>query len=51
MLSEFLHILISGLSTKEAYPVILSIQEQLRPEVREMLNLVCDQVVNLEHPE
>ncbi len=51
MLSEFLHILISGLSTKEAYPVILSIQEQLRPEVREMLNLVCDQVINLEHPE
>jgi KaiC/GvpD/RAD55 family RecA-like ATPase len=51
MLSEFLHILISGLSTKEAYPVILSIQEQLRPEVREMLNLVCDQVIELEHPE
>lgn len=51
MLSEFLHILISGLSTKEAYPVILSIQEQLRPDVREMLNLVCDQVINLEHPE
>jgi KaiC/GvpD/RAD55 family RecA-like ATPase len=51
MLSEFLHILISGLSTKEAYPIILSIQEQLRPEVREMLNLVCDQVIDLEHPE
>lgn len=51
MLSEFLHILISGLSTKEAYPVILSIQEQLRPEVREMLNLVCDQVIDLERPE
>jgi KaiC/GvpD/RAD55 family RecA-like ATPase len=51
MLSEFLHILISGLSTKEAYPVILSIQEQLRPEVREMLNLVCDQVINLENSE
>jgi KaiC/GvpD/RAD55 family RecA-like ATPase len=51
MLSEFLHILISGLSTKDAYPVILSIEEQLRPEVREMLALVCDQVINLEHPE
>ncbi len=51
MLSEFLHILISGLSTKDAYPVILSIQEQLRPEVREMLNLVCDQVIDLERPD
>ncbi|MBI0584783.1 MAG: hypothetical protein ISF22_11250 [Methanomassiliicoccus sp.] len=48
MLSEFLHILISGLSAKDAYPVILSIQEQLRPDVHEMLNLVCDQVINLE---
>ena len=51
MLSEFLHILISGLSSKQAYPVILSIEEQLRPDVREMLNLVCDQVIKLEHPE
>ncbi len=51
MLSEFLHVLISGLSAKEAYPIILSIKEQLRPEVHEMLNLVCDQVIDLEHPE
>jgi KaiC/GvpD/RAD55 family RecA-like ATPase len=50
ILSEFLHILISGLSSREAYPVILSIQEQMRPDVREMLNLVCDQVIDLEHP-
>jgi KaiC/GvpD/RAD55 family RecA-like ATPase len=47
MLSEFLHVLISGLSAKEAYPVILSMQEQLRPEVHEMLTLVCDRVINL----
>jgi KaiC/GvpD/RAD55 family RecA-like ATPase len=47
MLSEFLHVLISGLSAKEAYPVILSMQEQLRPDVHEMLSLVCDQVINL----
>jgi len=51
MLSEFLHVLISGLSAKEAYPVILSIKEQLRPEVHEMLNLVCDQVIDLGHAE
>ncbi len=30
MLSEFLHVLISGLSPKGSYPVILSISEQLR---------------------
>jgi KaiC/GvpD/RAD55 family RecA-like ATPase len=47
MLSEFLHVLISGLSAKEAYPVILSMQEQLRPDVHEMLTLVCDRVINL----
>jgi archaellum biogenesis ATPase FlaH len=51
MLSEFLHVLISGLGAKEAYPVILCIQEQLRSEVHEMLNLVCDQVITLEHPD
>jgi KaiC/GvpD/RAD55 family RecA-like ATPase len=50
MLSEFLHVLISGLSAKEAYPVILSMQEQLRPDVHEMLSLVCDRVINLGEP-
>lgn len=50
MLSEFLHVLISGLSAKEAYPVILSMQEQLRPDVHEMLTLVCDRVINLNEP-
>lgn len=50
MLSEFLHVLISGLSAKEAYPVILSMQEQLRPDVHEMLTLVCDRVINLSEP-
>jgi KaiC/GvpD/RAD55 family RecA-like ATPase len=50
MLSEFLHVLISGLSAKEAYPVILSMKEQLRPDVHEMLSLVCDRVINLGGP-
>ncbi|MDW5561661.1 MAG: ATPase domain-containing protein [Methanomassiliicoccus sp.] len=50
MLSEFLHVLISCLSAKEAYPVILSMQEQLRPDVHEMLTLVCDRVINLGEP-
>ena len=51
ILSEFLHIMISGLSSKEAYPVILSMKESMRPEVHEMLNLVCDQVITLEGPD
>jgi KaiC/GvpD/RAD55 family RecA-like ATPase len=49
MLSEFLHILISNLSTREVYPVILSIGEQTKADIREMLNLVCDQVVTLQN--
>lgn len=51
MLSEFLHVLISGLSPKEAYPVMLSTAEGMKPDVKEMLNLVCDQVINLQHPD
>jgi KaiC/GvpD/RAD55 family RecA-like ATPase len=47
MLSEFLHVLISSLSPKEAYPVVLATKESMRPEIAEMLALVCDQVVEL----
>jgi KaiC/GvpD/RAD55 family RecA-like ATPase len=49
MLSEFLHVLNASLSSREAYPVVLSIkeQDQTDSEVRKMLNLVCDQVVDL----
>ncbi|KQM11461.1 hypothetical protein AOA80_08245 [Methanomassiliicoccales archaeon RumEn M1] len=47
MLSEFLHVLISSLSSKDAYPVMLATKESMRPEIAEMLALVCDQVVEL----
>jgi len=47
MLSEFLQILLSQLGAKGAYPVILSISEQGRAEVSEVLGLVCDQVVEI----
>jgi KaiC/GvpD/RAD55 family RecA-like ATPase len=52
MLAEFLHVLNSALSAKEAYPVVLSIQEPEQPdtEVHKMLNLVCDQVIKLGGP-
>jgi len=51
MLSEFLHVLISSLSPHDAYPVVLSTEEALRPETREMLGLVCDTIVDLQQPE
>lgn len=51
MLSEFLHVLISSLSQKDAYPVVLATKESMRPDVAEMLALVCDQVVELNGPE
>jgi KaiC/GvpD/RAD55 family RecA-like ATPase len=49
MLSEFLHVLNASLSSREAYPVVLSIKEQDQSdsEVRKMLDLVCDQVIDL----
>ncbi len=48
ILSEFLHVLISSLNAKEAYPVVLCIGEQTKPEILEVLNLVCDQIVPLQ---
>jgi len=43
ILSEFLHILVSGLRVKDAYTVILSVEEHSTPELNNMVNLVCDQ--------
>lgn len=42
ILSEFLHILVSGLRVKEAHTVILSVEEHSTPEIANMVNLVCD---------
>jgi len=47
MLSEFIQILMSALKGREAYPVLLALGDQLRPEVKEMIGLVSDQVVSL----
>ncbi|MDD1768220.1 MAG: hypothetical protein LUQ27_06640 [Methanomassiliicoccales archaeon] len=43
ILSEFLHILVSGLRAKDAYTIILSVEEHSTPELNNILNLVCDQ--------
>jgi len=42
ILSEFLHILVSGLRSKDAYTVIFTIEEHTTPELSNMVNLVCD---------
>jgi KaiC/GvpD/RAD55 family RecA-like ATPase len=47
MLYEFMQVLMAGAKSREAYPICLSMEEQLKPEVREMLQLVCDQIVTL----
>jgi KaiC/GvpD/RAD55 family RecA-like ATPase len=45
ILSEFLQILLGGLKAREVFPVVLSMKEQSRPDIKEMLHLVCDTVV------
>jgi KaiC/GvpD/RAD55 family RecA-like ATPase len=45
ILSEFLHILVSGLRSKEAYAVVFSVEEHATPEINNMVNLVCDHVL------
>ncbi|MCJ7607305.1 MAG: hypothetical protein MUO94_05630 [Thermoplasmata archaeon] len=42
ILSEFLHILVSGLRARDVYTVILSVEEHSTPEINNMVNLVCD---------
>ena len=47
ILYEFMQVLMASAKGKGAYPVLLSMEEQMKPEVREMLTLVCDQIVTL----
>ena len=42
ILSEFLHILVSGLRSREAYTIIFSVEEHSTSEISNMVNLVCD---------
>ncbi|MBU1158241.1 MAG: hypothetical protein KKE24_02770 [Candidatus Thermoplasmatota archaeon] len=50
ILSEFLHILVSGLRAKDAYTIILSVEEHSTPEIVNLVNLVCDQVIRIGKP-
>ena len=51
ILSEFLHILVSGLRSREAYTVIFSVEEHSTPEINNMVNLVCDHVLRTRRKE
>src|SRR5512136_1215574 len=42
ILSEFLHILVSGLRARDAYTIIFSVDEHSTPDINNMVNLVCD---------
>jgi len=42
ILSEFLHILVSGLRSREAFTVILSVEEHSTADINNMVSLVCD---------
>ncbi|MEE9152026.1 MAG: hypothetical protein V3U20_09375 [Thermoplasmata archaeon] len=47
ILSEFLHIMVNNLRAKEAYTLILSVEEQSNEDINNMLGLICDELVNL----
>ncbi len=42
ILSEFLHILVSGLRSRDAFTIIFSVEEHSTPDISNMVNLVCD---------
>jgi hypothetical protein len=46
ILSEFLHILVNSLRAKEAYTLVLSVEEQSSEEINNMLGLICDETLN-----
>ena len=48
ILSEFLHILVNNLRAKEAYTIIFSMEQYETDEIRNMLNLVSDETLQVE---
>ena len=48
ILSEFMHILVNNLRSKNAYTVILTIAEQSNEEIQNMTNFVCDDTIVVE---
>jgi KaiC/GvpD/RAD55 family RecA-like ATPase len=48
ILSEFLHVMVNNFRAKNAYTVILSVEEHGSAEIANMINLVCDETIVLE---
>ena len=48
ILSEFLHVMVNSLRSKNAYTVILSVDEQQSEELMNMTNFVCDDTIVIE---
>ncbi|MEM0449664.1 MAG: ATPase domain-containing protein [Methanomassiliicoccales archaeon] len=46
-LAEFLTVLVNSLKAREAYAILLSIPEQMRPEAKEALAMVSDVIIPL----
>ncbi len=48
ILSEFLHILVNNLRSKKASTLIFSMEQYETEEIRNMMNLVCDETIAVE---
>ena len=48
ILSEFLHILVNNLRSKHAYTLIYSMTQYETEDIRNMMNLVCDETIAVE---
>ena len=48
ILSEFLHILLNNLRSKNAYTIVFSMEEYESEDMNSMLNLVCDESMTVE---
>ena len=51
VLSEFLHIFVSSLRSKEVNTLILTVIEHTTPELNNIVNLVCDSVIRVKEEE
>jgi len=48
ILSEFLHIMVNNLRSKKAYTLIFSMEQYETEDIRNMMNLVCDETIAVE---
>jgi archaellum biogenesis ATPase FlaH len=51
VLTEFLHIFVSSLRSRNVNTLILTVIEHTTPELNNMVNLVCDSVIRVKEEE